>query len=221
MIEAVLFDLDGLVLDTEPIIMQACDYMGERMGVGKAGHLIPKTIGMNSEESNQYFRRVFGSRYDIKASYDYFHEFINRYNKTHPGVPVKCGIRTLLRWLKAREYRMGVATCKSIGYANQYLGLGGILDCFEIIVGEDYFDEDAQVDAFTMACRKMGVLPGNTIVLEDSPSGIATAHRAGMVPIMVPDLVQPDSKTEKMLYAKCNSLFDVIDVIRRLDGDAG
>lgn len=218
MLEAVLFDLDGLLLDTEPIYVQACNHMGERLGVRDAGHLIPKTIGMNSENSTQFFRRVFGANYDIKKSYEYFHEYINHYIRTRNGMPVKLGARTLLRWLQNRGYKLGIATCKSIGYVQQYLALANVLDCFSVIVGEDAIIRSGEsADAFTLACQALEVEPRCTMVIEDAPSGILTASRAGCIPVMVPDLVQPTPKISRLLHAQCDTLFDIIDVIERYE----
>lgn len=74
-----------------------------------------------------------------------------------------------------------------------------------------------QPDIYLKACQLLDVEPGNAAAIEDSPNGIRSAYAAGMLPVMVPDLVKPDPEIEKMLYRKCDSLFSVLEFLEEKD----
>ena len=68
-------------------------------------------------------------------------------------------------------------------------------------------------DIYLRACEELGINPTDTLAIEDSPNGIRSAHAAGLKPIMVPDLIAPTPEIERLLYAKCESLEDVKEML--------
>ena len=109
MLEAVLFDMDGLMFDTERLCIRAWDYAGEKMGLGKAGYMVMKTLGVNQAAADRIWREEFGLRYDGEKLRAYAGEFRARYFAEHP-VPVKPGLTELLPFLQGEGLRMAVVS---------------------------------------------------------------------------------------------------------------
>lgn len=90
MTHAVIFDMDGLMFDTERLFVQAWDYAGEKAGLGKTGYMVMKTLGANRETGRAIWRREFGERYRQEEIEGYTQEFFDQYYRPHP-LPVKKG----------------------------------------------------------------------------------------------------------------------------------
>ncbi len=130
------------------------------------------------------------------------------------GMPVKKGLFELLVFLRERSIKFTIATssARKNGY---FLQKAGIAEYFgEIVTGDMISRGKPDPDIYLKACELIGMNPGDCIALEDSLMGIQSAHRAGLKPVMIPDLVPPDAETEKRLFARAGSLLEVIDLLR-------
>lgn len=189
---AVVFDMDGLMFDTERLAMAAWDYAGEKLGVGKAGYMVMKTLGVTAERADEIWREEFGADIDTEAMRRYGREFTDDFYE-HNKVPVKPGLYELLDWLKS----------------------AGITDKFNVTVcGEMAARSKPAPDIYLKACELLGESAEDCIALEDSRNGLWSAHNAGCRVIMVPDLWQADAETEKILWKKLGSLLEVRDFLR-------
>lgn len=217
MISAVIFDMDGLMLDTERLFIESWDWAGEQLGVGPFGHLGYQTLGMTSESERIAIDEAFGGRITLEQVNVLRKEYFRNYFAEH-GIPVKPGLFELLKWLKEQGIRTSVATSTPAESALSELKEAGILPYFdEAVCGDMIARSKPAPDIFLAAAAKLGIAPENCMVLEDSLNGIRAAFAAGMTSVMVPDLVQPDDEIRGK-YSYCvESLHDVRPIIEKLN----
>lgn len=205
----VIFDMDGLMFDTERIFIEAWDYAGEKMGIGKAGFMILKTLGMNIEKSNEVWREEFGDRYDPAELWKYTEQYLSDFHKKS-RVPVKKGLYELLDYLKSNDVKMAVASSTSKWKVERNLQEAEVSHYFEGIVCGDMIEKSKpDPEIYLKACELLGAEPGDTYALEDSKSGLLSAYRAGCKPIMVPDLWQPDEEVLQFVVGVYDDLLKV------------
>ena len=215
MIRAVIFDMDGLILDTEKIY---CHFWLEAARDAGYDWRFEHSLMVRSlapEFAAPKMKGIFGDDFDFFAVRRRRKEMMDAYMQNHP-VEKKPGIDELLDYLKRHYYKTAVATATGEEKAMEYLDQAGVLDCFDQIVCTAMVPHGKPMpDVYLYACKKMGEKPENCIALEDSPNGIMAAYRAGCRPIMVPDLSQPDEELSKVLYGKADTLTDVITFLSR------
>lgn len=203
--KAVIFDMDGLMFDTERVFMKAWDYAGEKIGVGKAGYMVLKTLGVNASAVKEIWRKEFGE-YDEKTLNRYTQSFLTEYYEKN-GVPVKKGLYNLLDYLKESGYKMAVASSTASCEVEKRLKMTGISDYFSAVIGGDMTAKSKpEPDIYLKACEIIGAMPQQSYALEDSKNGLLSAYRAGLKPIMIPDLWQSDEEFDKILCAKFTNL---------------
>ncbi len=207
--KTIIFDMDGLMFDTERVFVEAWDYAGEQIGIGKAGYMTLKTLGMNIAMSREVWKSEFGDGYDEEGLRKYTKEFLTEYYRVN-RVPVKKGLYSLLDFCRINNYRLAVASSSPQWEVENHLKDAGVFEYFEVIVCGDMINKSKpEPDIYLKACELLGVSPDDCYALEDSKSGLIAAYRAGLKPIMVPDLWQPDYETEKILYRKFTDLDEV------------
>jgi HAD superfamily hydrolase (TIGR01509 family) len=133
------------------------------------------------------------------------------------GVPTKPGLESVLGWLEARAFPRAVATSSARATAHRLLQAAGVRQRFEIVVGGDEVTHGKPApDLFLLAAERLGVAPSDCVVLEDSSAGIRAAHRAGMTPILVPDLQSPEDDVRALAYRICATLHEAETVLVEL-----
>ena len=213
MIKALVFDMDGLLLDSERIVQRSWNEAGEFLGICGVGNQIYHTLGMNRAARTIYFKQVFGDDFDQDKFNKKASECFFRIVETE-GLPVKEGARELLKYAKEREYKIAVATSSSREYATGVLKNAGLYQYFDSGVFGDMV-EHAKPDPeiYLKACENIGVNPKDCLALEDAPAGVRSAHSAGLKVIVVPDLVQPTEDILSLVLKKCDSLDEVIPML--------
>jgi len=207
--KAVVFDMDGLMFDTERVFIKAWDYAGEKMGLGKTGYMTLKTLGMNVNLSKQVWIAEFGDRYNEEELRKYSKEFLNDYYAKN-RVPVKKGLYVLLDYLKNNGYKLAVASSTNQRDVVHRLKDAGVYDYFEaVICGDMVTKSKPEPEIYLKACEAIGVEPEEALALEDSKNGLLSAYRAGMKVIMVPDLWEADEEVKAFLWTMCEDLEEV------------
>jgi len=207
--KAVVFDMDGLMFDTERVAIFAWDYAGEKMGLGKAGYMVYKTLGVNVNASNQIWIEEFGDRYNEEELWKYTREFNSDFYAKNK-VPVKMGLYVLLDYLKANDYKLAVASSTSKRGVERNLKSAGVLEYFDAIICGDMVEKSKpEPEIYLKACEALGVEPAEALALEDSRNGLLSAYRAGMKVIMVPDLWEADEEIKSFLWNMCEDLEEV------------
>lgn len=213
----VLFDMDGVVLDTETLYArfwrEAAAALGHTMSYEQA-------LGMRSLSSTAgqaQLERYFGkgvSRAEFRAKRI---ELMDAYVDVH-GVDLKPGIRELLDFLDEQGIKAAITTSSPLERVERYLGPHGLLHRFQrLCSGTEVAHGKPEPDIYLYGAACLGLKPEECIAIEDSPAGVLSAYRAGCMTVMVPDLDQPDDDTEKLLYSKADSLTDVITLVKNIE----
>ena len=216
MIEAIVFDMDGLLFDSERIVQRSWEEAGNQLGLEHMGETIYHTLGMNLAGRNHYFRNTIAKDFPCeefaKQARIWFYKIVNE-----EGLPMKNGARELLEYGKANGYRMAIATSSRREYALKNLKAAKIYDFFDAgVFGDMVQHAKPDPEIYLKACDSIGAYPANCIALEDAPAGIRAAYAAGMKPIMIPDLVAPTPEIEALLYETCDTLLGVIGILEKL-----
>ena len=216
MIEAIVFDMDGLLFDSERIVQRSWEEAGNQLGLEHMGETIYHTLGMNLAGRNHYFRNTIAKDFPCeefaKQARIWFYKIVNE-----EGLPMKNGARKLLEYGKVNGYRMAIATSSRKEYALKNLKAAKIYDFFDAgVFGDMVQHAKPDPEIYLKACDSIGAAPANCIALEDAPAGIRAAYVAGMKPIMIPDLVAPTPEIEALLYETCDTLLGVIGILEKL-----
>ena len=217
-IEAVIFDMDGLMFDTERLYADCWIQAGREFGVEIGEEYLSKVRGSSAKEAGEIFRRFFGEQPD-------FWEVRKRWTVLakqavgERGVPVKPGLEKLLSYLKKHGYRIALGTSTESGRALMYLEQAGVKGYFDAFAcGEMVEKGKPDPGIFLLAARLLGCAPERCAVLEDSFTGIRAATAGGFIPVMIPDITQPDGEIEKMLAGRYESLDAAIEFFAAREG---
>lgn len=209
--KAYIFDMDGLMFDTERVFVGAWDYAGEKMGLGKAGYMCMKTLGMNTPACEQAWRDEFGEDVDIAALWAYSKEYLDDYYSRY-AVTVKKGLYDLLTYLQRKGYKLAVASSTKREKVERHLKSTNVRQYFDAVIAGDMVEKSKpEPDIYLKAAAALGVKPEECYALEDSRNGLLSAHRAGCKAIMVPDLWQPDDTVKQFILGPFGDLLQVRD----------
>jgi HAD superfamily hydrolase (TIGR01509 family) len=206
--DGVIFDMDGLMLDTEQL--------GQRTWLDAARHagyeidpaLFLRIVGRNRRDSAALMLEALGPAFDFEKVYrDSFARFDD--HVARHGVPLKPGIVELLQELAAQKIPLGVATSTRNARARQHLEHAGLMRYFPVLVGGDEVANGKPApDIYLEAARRLGIDPQRSFALEDSHAGVRAAHAAGFRVIMVPDLLPPTDEIAALATHVVASLHD-------------
>ena len=216
-IKAVIFDMDGVIIDTEPLLAKYWCQAAREYGFPMEYQHALQLRSCSEKYASPFLKKTFGDGFDYRTVRARRKELMNEDIEKN-GIVKKKGIDELLDYLDGTDLIKAVATATDLERAEKYLKLIGLYDRFDTICcGSMVKNGKPDPDIYFLAAEKIGIAPENCIAVEDSPNGIKSAYSAGMHPIMVPDLTQPDEELEKMLFGKCGSLLGVRDILEKLN----
>lgn len=206
MIKAVVFDMDGLLIDSERVTFEEFQRMAEERGFEITEEYYCTLLGICIAETKIMLKEKYGEKmFDIT---DVHNNMVERYEKY--GVPVKKGAKELLEQLNEKGIKCAVASSSDKEWVAKMMNFTGLGKYFEYFVcGNEVKKAKPAPEIFLTACEKLGVEPKDALVLEDAKSGIEAANNAKIPVICVPDMLQPDEAHAKMTYKIMDSLLDV------------
>lgn len=209
----VIFDMDGLMFDTETVSCEAWKLSGEKNGYVIDKNMFMNFLGTNHNSIKNLLIKSFGSDAPIDTIISDRNNFAIKLI-TENGLGIKKGLKELLKYLKENNIKRAVATSTSKTRALELLTIAGIESDFNyIICGDEVTKSKPDPEIFLKAAEKLNCLPSECIVLEDSRFGIQAARSAGMRGILVPDMLEPDTEMLKNSFKKVDNLLQVIDII--------
>lgn len=207
--ELIIFDMDGLMFDTEKISFISWRDAAARYGYQIDDEMFRKTIGANLISTKDIYFKHFGSSFPIEEIISErvrISDEIIRLN----GVPIKKGLYELLDYFSQSNIKKAVATSTSRKRAMNLLKLAGIDGRFDyVLCGDEIEKSKPDPEIFLKVSDKLGCSPKKCLVLEDSEVGIEAAYKAGMFPIMIPDMKEPNELTKTLIFKKLDNLLDV------------
>ncbi len=217
-VKAVVFDMDGLMFDTEALNMRGWKAAGKLHGFEISEEMIRGHIGANVATTKRLMSEHFGEGFDFDAVRKDRIDFAFAQVEKH-GTPLKKGLRELLPFLRAKGLKTAIASSSERRFVQFYLDHAALEHTFDaLICGDMVKAGKPEPEIFLLAASTLGVEPGGCLVLEDSYNGILAAHRAAMRTVMVPDLLPPTPETDALCFRRVESLLDVIPILEELEG---
>lgn len=214
MIKGLIFDMDGLILDTETISNKLLIDIFSKYDINLNEEIISKTIGLEKKKAMKVFEEYLGDNIPIKDIINLHKKVVNDYLEKN-GVPVKLGLIELLNYLDEEKIKKVVATSSYRKVAENVLIRANVYNRFDdIICGDEIKESKPSPNIFLKALEKLNLSADEVIVLEDSRMGILAAHRAKIKSIMIPDILPADEETKKLYFKECKSLLDVIHLLK-------
>ena len=209
MIKAVIFDMDGVLFDTERLVGKVWNQIAAEEGIKEMDIVLNNCIGRSYEDTRLVFREHYGEAFDFDGFRTKARQLFFENIKAH-GLPIKTGVNELLAYLKEKGYQIGLASSTNKEGVLSHLREANIEAYFEVIVGGDMVKHSKpNPEIYEMACRLLGVKPSEAICIEDSHNGIRSASSAGLKVIMVPDLLEPTEEILPLLHKQFSSLLEV------------
>ena len=197
-VEAAIFDMDGLLIDTEAVYIEAYHAAAKAIGTTMSVELCHAMIGVPTRECEAMIQDHFGPDFSVEQFQTHFSEQAKMMLDAH--VPVKPGAAEMLEYLAGRGLPLAIATSSRPTTVQRHLGSAGLLGHFKAIATRyDVERGKPHPDVYLEAARRLGVAPERCIAFEDSNVGLTAAHAAGTMAIMVPDIVPPSPEVR----AKC------------------
>jgi len=205
--------MDGVLLDTERLAVAGWVEASASYGLDVPYELALQTVGLDKWQSKALLTQRMGSDFPYDEVRDLRNSLTKRMILTD-GVPVKPGARELIGLLRSRDIPCAVATSTQRLRAVDLLERSLMISEFQSVVCvEDVEKAKPAPDIFLEAASRLGVPPESCIVFEDSGPGLLAAHRAGMIPVLVPDIGVVADEVRRLAMVICESLTDAIPLV--------
>ena len=214
-IEAVVFDMDGLMFETEKLWIDSVIKTNEVYGYNLPIDLAIECIGKRKDDIDKRFKELMGNDFDTDE-FRRLNRIFMRSDVEENGLGIKKGLHKLISYLKENNIKIAVASSSSFERINERFNQANMdINIFDSVIGGNMVTKskpDPQI--YLKSCEVLGVKPSNAIALEDSDYGILSSYNAGMIPILIPDIKKPKEETINIAYKVLNNLEEVIDVIK-------
>lgn len=209
-----IFDMDGLLFDTERIYQQTWQEIARERGTELGGDFSKAISGTNGV----YMCRVIETYYQVNDGHEIMEECMARVReKLSVYVPVKKGVHEILEFFRKSDIRMAVASSSAAEQIESNLETAGIREYFSAVVsGAEVRRGKPSPDIFLCAAERIGCVPGECFVFEDSENGIKAGHAAGCMTIMIPDLTEASSGIRPYCAKICPDLLRAEEEIREM-----
>lgn len=218
-IKGAIFDMDGLMLDTEKLLLRFwCEAANELGYLMEPQHVL-SIRSLAAKYAIPKLKGYFGEDFDYYKVRSRRLELMNAYIDEN-GIEKKRGIEELLVYLKEQRIETAVATATDLERTERYLKRVDLYKYFDKIVCASMVENGKPApDIYEKAADELKLSPEECIALEDSPNGILSAYRAGCFPVMIPDLDEPGQEIQAILFAKKENLLEVIELLEQTEED--
>ncbi|MDR1731412.1 MAG: HAD family phosphatase [Synergistaceae bacterium] len=217
-IETVIFDMDGLMFDTEALYLRGWTVAGRKHGFDISGEYARSCVGLHKDINKIRMTEHFGEGFDFDAVRNDRVAWVFDYIEKN-GTPVKKGLRELLAFLKDKGVRTALGSCSLEDQVKFSLKHAHLNHDFDVVVCGGGLKGKPDPAIYLQVLSELKTGPEKCLVLEDTPYGVLAAYRAGIRSIILtPDIVPPTPETEKLIAAKVDSLLDVIPIITEWNG---
>lgn len=211
---AVIFDMDGLMIDTERLALKAWRLAGADFGFPISENIFITMVGRNRWDSDRTLVEIFGSDFPVDAVRKKYRTYVDGWID-EGKLSIKTGLLDLLGFLDKISMPKAVATSTEYERAIHKLSLVNLLDHFPIVIAGDQIEKGKPApDIFLAAALRLEVLPKHCLVLEDSDAGIQAAYDAGMTSIMIPDMKPPSERSRAFAHRIFGELGEFHDYFR-------
>lgn len=201
--------MDGVILDTEKLYTRFWKEAAQSLGYPMTHEMALGMRSLSREVGERQLKEYLGEDVDYQQVRNKRIEMMSAFIEEN-GVELKPGIHELLDFLKERGIKTSIATSSPLDRTKEYLSQVGLVDAFDELVSGHMVEHGKPApDIYIYAAKKLGLNPEDCLVLEDSPTGLLAAYRAGCIPVMVPDQDQPDEETRQRAYAVVENLVAV------------
>lgn len=214
--KAVVFDMDGVIFDSERLVLECWREIADRRGIENIEQAMRECLGVSAVQTKENMLKRYGADFPYeefrKEASAIFHE---RYDNGR--LPMKKGVVELLEYLRDKGMKIALASSTREKIVRQELSDAGILNYFEKVICGDMVEKSKPApDIYLKACEELGVVPAEAYAIEDSYNGIRSAHAAGLAAIMVPDMSEATPEMEQLTVRILPDLTEVIKYIDKM-----
>lgn len=214
-VRAVVFDMDGLLIDSEILAMESLVSAGAELGYPMPAEFCRSMIGVPADRCRELAADAYGADFPLERYFD-LHEEHLRALVDSGRLTTKPGAHELLDYLDEQAIPHAIATSSSRARADHHLRLAGIGDRFDaVITRQDVTNGKPDPEPYLAAVAALAADPETTLALEDSTNGLRAAHAAGLRCLLIPDLVRPTPASLRLAHGLYPDLHRVIDYITR------
>jgi HAD superfamily hydrolase (TIGR01509 family) len=212
-IKAVIFDMDGLLLDSETLAMEAMISAGTSLGYDMPVAFCRHMIGVAADGCRRLVAETYGTVFPIDAFFEtQEYHLLDLVNAGR--LALKDGVLPLLRYLETNNIPRAIATSSSRCRTDHHLALVGLDKRFDTIVKRDDVKKGKpDPEPYLTAANRLGVSAANCLALEDSHNGVRAAHAANIRVMVVPDLLEPTDEVRQKAVAVVEDLHAVMPFI--------
>lgn len=216
-INGVIFDMDGVIFDTEKLAEESWRTVEKEFGVPVGEDFMTMLLGMSHTGILDVYAKYFGD-YELGSRIYNWRKVFMKERIEQNGVPVKQGVRELFAYLKEAGLPMALATSSYRPNYERLFRVTGLEDPFSVVITGDTLEHSKpDPEIFLRAARGLNVPIGECLIIEDSFNGVIAGSAAGALTVMVPDMVQPTPDVRAKAYAVCGSLLDIIPLIKKIN----
>ena len=216
-VRAVVLDMDGLMIDTEPLYKRAMQETAGELGYDLTDAFMMSLVGRPDTDCRRLIMKEFGDAFPLDEFWKRWPQIWREIASSH-GIKRKPGLEELMSYLSDTGLPTAIATSTYREQAEFSLNAAGVTSDFgHMVTGDQVEHGKPAPDIFLEAARRLGVDPQQCIALEDSENGIRAAHAANMIAIMVPDLIPPSDEIRSKASHIADSLHEVRELISGME----